>query len=120
TLLMYILKPIEAGLDVYITGGIHTGCLRIQAGIKTDIKTVADLKGKKVGVPTVMGSPPHLYASRMLAVNGLDPKKDVQWVVFPPETAELALEQGRIDAVASAEPIGTILAIKDKVRAVTD
>ena len=32
TLIMYLLKPIESGMDVKITGGIHTGCLRIQAG----------------------------------------------------------------------------------------
>jgi NitT/TauT family transport system substrate-binding protein len=120
TLIMYILKPIEAGLDVKMTGGIHTGCLRIQAVKNSDIKSVADLKGKKIGIPTTLGSPPHLYASRMVAVNGLDPKKDVEWVVYPPETSELALDQGRVDAIASAEPIGTILAIKDKVRAVTD
>src|SRR6516165_5044757 len=37
TLLMYIMKPIESGVDVKITGGIHTGCLRIQAGLKSDI-----------------------------------------------------------------------------------
>jgi NitT/TauT family transport system substrate-binding protein len=119
TLLMYILTPLESGLDVKITGGIHTGCLRIQAGIKTDIKTVADLKGRKIGI-SGMGSPPHLYASRVLAVAGMDPKKDVEWVTFPPDAMGLALDQGSIDAVASAEPIGTILAIKEKVRTVSD
>jgi hypothetical protein len=44
---MYLLKPIEQGLDVKITGGIHTGCLRLQAGVKTDVKRVADLRGKR-------------------------------------------------------------------------
>jgi NitT/TauT family transport system substrate-binding protein len=119
TLLMYILTPVESGLDVKITGGIHTGCLRIQAGIKTDIKTVADLKGKKIGI-SGMGSPPHLYASRVLAVAGMDPKNDVKWVTFPPDAMGLALDQGNIDAVASAEPIGTILTIKEKVRTISD
>ncbi len=119
TLVMYLLKPIEAGLDVKITGGVHTGCLRVQAGIKTDIKTMADLKGKKIGI-TVFGSPPHLFASRALAVNGMDPKKDVDWVTFPPDAMGLALDQGRIDAVASAEPIGTILTVKEKVRTIAD
>ena len=28
TLIMYLLKPIEQGLDVKITGGVHSGCLR--------------------------------------------------------------------------------------------
>jgi sulfonate transport system substrate-binding protein len=118
-LLMYMMKPIENGLDVKITGGIHTGCLRVQAGKKTDIKTLADLKGKKVGV-TVLGSPPHLFASRAMAAQGLQPEKDVEWVTLPADTFGLALDQGKIDAVASAEPIGTLLLSQDKVRNVCD
>src|SRR5258708_34837733 len=118
-LLMYMMKPIENGLDVKITGGIHTGCLRVQAGAKTDIKTVEDLKGKKVGV-TVLGSPPHLFASRVLAAHDMHPENDVEWVTLPADTFALALDQGRIDAVASAEPIGTLLISKDRVRTVCD
>src|SRR5439155_26235626 len=38
TLIMYLLKPIEADLDVKITGGIHTGCLRVQVGATSDIQ----------------------------------------------------------------------------------
>src|SRR5689334_1797537 len=30
TLIMYLFKPIEQGADIKITGGIHTGCLRVQ------------------------------------------------------------------------------------------
>src|SRR5688572_21596905 len=41
-LIMYFLKPIEQGLDVRFTGGIHRGCLRVQASIKSDIRTVKD------------------------------------------------------------------------------
>src|SRR5688572_31701069 len=41
-LVMYFLKPIEQGLDVRFTGGIHRGCLRVQASIKSDIRTVKD------------------------------------------------------------------------------
>src|SRR5215472_11907107 len=48
--IMYLMKPIEMGLDLKLTGGIHTGCLRIQAGAKSDVKTVQDLKGKKLGI----------------------------------------------------------------------
>jgi NitT/TauT family transport system substrate-binding protein len=118
-LTMYMMKPIEAGLDVKIVGGIHTGCLRVQAGVKTNIKTVEDLKGKKIGI-THMGSPPFLFASRVLANHGMDPKSDVEWVTFPGDAMALALDQGRIDAVASAEPIGTILLTSNKVRTVCD
>src|ERR1051325_3665411 len=44
-LVMYFLKPIEQGLDVKFTGGIHKGCLRVQAPKDGKIHTVLDLKG---------------------------------------------------------------------------
>jgi NitT/TauT family transport system substrate-binding protein len=118
-LLMYMMKPIENGLDVKITGGIHTGCLRVQAGKKTGIHALEDIKGKKIGV-SVLGSPPHLFASRAMSAKGMHPEKDVEWVTLPADTFGLALDQGKIDAVASAEPVGTLLLSKDKVRTVCD
>ena len=33
---------IEQGLDVKITGGIHTGCLRLQVGAHSDIMSAKD------------------------------------------------------------------------------
>jgi NitT/TauT family transport system substrate-binding protein len=118
-LIMYLLKPIEQGLDVKLTGGIHSGCLRVQAGAKTAISKVKELKGKRIGI-SHMGAPPFLFASRVLANHGLDPKKDVDWITFPSDAMELALDQGQVDAVANAEPIGTILLSRDKTRKVVD
>src|SRR5215207_5502221 len=39
-LVMYFLKPVEQGLDVKFTGGIHRGCLRVQAGTKSNIRSI--------------------------------------------------------------------------------
>ncbi len=119
TLIMYLLKPIEQGLDVKITGGVHSGCLRVQACAKNSIKTVEDLRGKRIGIPT-MGSPPFLFTSRVLAAHGMDPKKDVEWVVIPTEVAGLAIDSEKIDAVANSEPIGSILLAQGKVRTIAD
>ena len=63
-LVMYFLKPIEQGLDVKFTAGIHSGCLRVQAPVKGNIHTVADLRGKRIGVPG-MGTPPFIFANRV-------------------------------------------------------
>ena len=120
TLIMFLLKPIEQGLDVKITGGIHTGCLRIQTAANSPIKTAKDLKGKRIGVPNNLGSPPALFTNRVLANNGMAPKTDVEWVTLPPETLGLALEKGQVDAVADSEPIGSILAAQGKVRTIVD
>lgn len=123
TLLMYLLKPIEQGLDIKITGGIHTGCLRVQVGTKSEIKHAKELKGKRIGIPVHLGSPPHLFASRVLAANGIDPGaggKDIQWLTFPQDTLGAALEQGRVDAIATSDPIGTILQGMGTVRTIAD
>src|SRR6267143_1858011 len=60
-LVMYFLKPIEQGLDVKFTGGIHRGCLRVQAPVNGSIRSVKDLRGKRIGVPG-MGTPPFIFA----------------------------------------------------------
>ena len=115
SLIMYMMKPIELGKDLKLTSGIHTGCLRVQAGAKSDVQTIKNLKNRRVGV-THMGSPPFLFASRVLADNGMDPKKDVEWVTMAEDTIAKALDEGRVEAVASAEPMGTMLMAANKVR----
>ncbi len=118
-LVMYFLKPIEQGLDVKFTGGIHRGCLRVQASAKGNIHKIEDLRGKKIGVPG-MGTPPFIFANRVLGANGIDPMKEIQWRVFPAGELGLALEKGEVDAVADSEPIGTLLLAQGIVRNVAD
>jgi NitT/TauT family transport system substrate-binding protein len=118
-LVMYFLKPIEQGLDVKFTGGIHRGCLRVQAGIKSDIHTIKDLRGKRIGVPG-MGTPPFIFANRVLGANGIDAGKEITWRFFPAGELGLALDKGEVDAVADSEPIGSLLLADGKVRNVAD
>src|SRR5215217_6130379 len=118
-LVMYFLKPIEQGLDVRFTAGIHKGCLRVQAATNGNIKSVADLRGKRIGVPG-MGTPPFIFANRVLGANGIDASKDVSWRVFPAGELGLALDKGEVDAVADSEPIGSLLLAQGKVRNIAD
>lgn len=118
-LIMFLLKPIEGGVNIRLTAGVHKGCLRVQAGINSNINKVTDLKGKKIGVPG-MGTPPFILASRAMVAAGMDPNKDVEWKVYPPAEMELALDKGLVDAVGDSEPIGTMLVAKNKVRNIVD
>ena len=123
TLIMFLLKPIENGVDLKITGGIHAGCLRVQTGINSDIKTVKDLKGKKIGVPEPIGSPPYMFCCRTLAAADIDPRreaKEVEFVPYPPADLSLMLSQGKIDALATSDPIGTMLLGKKLVKTIAD
>src|SRR5919198_5363058 len=107
-LVMYFLKPIEQGLDVRFLAGVHTGCLRVQTGVNSPIHTIQDLKGKSIGVPG-MGTPPFVFANRVFGTHGVDAGKEITWKVFPAGELGLALRKGEVDAVADAEPIGSLL-----------
>src|SRR5262245_24417319 len=118
-LIMYFLKPLEQGLDVKFTGGIHRGCLRVQAHTKGNIFKIEDLRGKKIGVPG-MGTPPFIFANRVLGAHGIDPGKEITWIVYPAGELGLALDKGDVDAVANSEPIGSLLLSDGKVRNIAD
>jgi NitT/TauT family transport system substrate-binding protein len=118
-LIMYFLKPIELGMDVKFTGGIHRGCLRVQSYTKGNIHTIEDLRGKRIGVPG-MGTPPFVFANRVLGAHGIDPGKEIDWRVFPAGDLGLALQRGLVDAVADSEPIGSLLVEQGIVRNVAD
>jgi NitT/TauT family transport system substrate-binding protein len=54
------LKPLEQGFDVRITTATHGGCMRLLSKAGTGITTLADLKGKSVGVAD-LGAPDKNY-----------------------------------------------------------
>src|SRR5262249_48531888 len=58
-----------------------------------------------------------------LAAHGIDPRpdaKEVTWVAIKPDVLGLAVSKGRVDAVATTDPIGTILLGKKLVRTIAD
>ena len=76
--------------------------------LKDQVKTVKDLKGKKIGF-TTPGSGTWALANVYLKKAGLDPDKDVELVSLGGDNAVFytAMQTGRVDAIASFEPIGT-------------
>ena len=67
-----------------------------------------------------MGTPPFMFATRVMAANGVDPSRDVRWRVYPAGELGLALDRGLVDAVADSEPIGSLLLADGKVRTIAD
>jgi sulfonate transport system substrate-binding protein len=72
------------------------------AGAKSDIKTVADLKGKSVAV--TRGTDPHIFLVRALAEAGLT-DKDVRFVLLQHADGRLALSRGDVQAWAGLDPM---------------
>jgi sulfonate transport system substrate-binding protein len=69
---------------------------------KSDIKTVADLKGKAVAV--TRGTDPHIFLVRALAEAGLT-DKDVRFVLLQHADGRLALSRGDVQAWAGLDPM---------------
>jgi NitT/TauT family transport system substrate-binding protein len=92
---------IDAGEPVTLLAGVMVGCFELFA--KEGIRSIAELKGKSVGVQA-LGSTPHVLLSVLAAHLGLDPVKDLHWVTDPSVKPIELFVQGRIDAFLGFPP----------------
>src|ERR1700739_4940550 len=81
------------------------GGFSVYWAVKDDspIKTIADLKGKTVGINVIGGGTYGPFAM-LLQKNGVDPKKDINLAEVGFAVSEEALRQGRVDAVNMNQP----------------
>nr|WP_314565022.1 ABC transporter substrate-binding protein [uncultured Pseudomonas sp.] len=77
------------------------------------IKTVADLKGKKI--VTGRGSIGHYLAIKALASAGLT-TKDVQFIFLLPSESRLVLDNGSVDAWSTWDPYTTVVTSQSQAR----
>ncbi len=94
------------GGQVYVVAGFAKGGARLVAAADENIKSVGDLKGKKVGV--ARGGAQELLLLAELSKAGLTwadkPGKDVLVVYLPFADLNQALLQKQIDAMCQSEP----------------
>ena len=84
-----------------------------------NFKTVADLKGKKIGI-TAPGSSTNIMANFVLAKAGLKPS-DVSYIgVGASSGAVAAMRSGQIDAMSNLDPVITLLQRSGDLKIVTD
>jgi NitT/TauT family transport system substrate-binding protein len=96
---------------------------QIAFGVSTknmpNYKTVADLKGKKIGV-SAPGSSTNMMANLVLSRAGLKPS-DVSFIgVGTAAGALTALRSGQIDAMSNTDPVMTMLEQKGEVKIISD
>ena len=111
-LLASIVQPLANGLPAKITTGLHTGCDIVLVKADSGITRAEDLRGKRIGVPS-MTSSPVIYAKRVLADNGVDIRmasSQVEFIVYSTSDLPLVLSNGGVDAIAMNEPTATIAA----------
>jgi NitT/TauT family transport system substrate-binding protein len=94
-----LVLSVDRGLPITMVAGVMVGCVEVFA--QEGIRSVGDLKGKKLGV-RASGSGPHGLLAAMLAHVGLDPVKDVEWVADPKFIQ--AFLDGKVDAIELVPP----------------
>jgi NitT/TauT family transport system substrate-binding protein len=94
-------SAIDAGSSITLLSGVHVGCYELFS--REGVRSIADLKGKSVGVGAV-GSTGALLVTMMAAHVGLDPVKDIDWVTDPKVKPIELFVQGKVDAFLGFPP----------------
>jgi len=111
---------VGGGLKAYIVAQ-HVyekpGGFSVYWAVKDDspIKTIADLKGKTIGI-SVIGGGTQGPLNILLKQNGIDPAKDIKLVEVGFAVSEDALRQGRVDAVNMNQPFAARAEAKGGIR----
>ena len=92
---------IDSGQAITVLAGTMAGCVELFA--KKGIQTVADLKGKRVGLRS-LGATPHVLVSIIAAQVGLDPHRDINWVVAPKSNPIELFLSGKVDVFVGNPP----------------
>jgi NitT/TauT family transport system substrate-binding protein len=92
----------DAGRSVVMLAGIHPGCIELFGSER--IRQLRDLKGRKASI-VALNSAPHAFIASMMAHVGMDPRRDIQWVVQANrDEAVRSLGDGSVDALLSTPP----------------
>lgn len=107
-------------LKIYLPGGETKGHVvsHIVVGKDSDISSIEDLKGKKVG--TYAGTAHRMWIELLLKKLNLDPQKDVTVVQVDSSLLVPSLFAGQFDALYATEPYTTIALVRGEARSLIE
>jgi NitT/TauT family transport system substrate-binding protein len=98
-----VIRAAIRGLPVRLVAGLMTSSPHVLLA-RPEIKSIKELSGKKIGLAG-FGDATHVLARIILARNGVDPDKEVQFVPLGPDSGRFAgLQQKLADAVVTSPP----------------
>lgn len=109
-----------AKLTAFVLQAQNSGLvLGVRKALADEIKTAADLKGRKIGV-SAPGSATHMFAEQLMAKAGLKPTDAAAIGVGTTQTAINSFERGDIDALSMFDPIMSDLERRGEVSILAD
>jgi NitT/TauT family transport system substrate-binding protein len=98
----WVVSNVDAGQPITALAGVHVGCFELFA--HEPIRTISDLKGKRVGIPQTLGSSGHLLLASIAAYVGLDPDTDINWMTSLSGDFMEVFAAGEVDAFLGFAP----------------
>ncbi|HXX11719.1 MAG TPA: ABC transporter substrate-binding protein [Burkholderiales bacterium] len=97
-----VVAGLDSSVDVVALAGVHAGCYELF--VQPKISAIRELKGKRA-VVTGVHSTEHVFLSSILAYVGIDPRKDVDWVIAATSAESMQLFiDGKADAFLGFAP----------------
>jgi NitT/TauT family transport system substrate-binding protein len=96
-----ITQLIEAGVPTIMLAGVHPACFELRT--RESIRTVVELKGKKLWAYGLWDSGRTMLPVIAASV-GLDPAKDLDWVIDPAHDPKDLFAAGEIDGFLTLPP----------------
>ena len=104
------ITQLDAGATIVLIGGVHAGCFELFG--TPGVRTIRDLNGRTVAVPE-LGSPHHVFTASMAAYVGLNPNRDINFVIQPAEESAQLLRDKKVDALMGFPPVPQELRAKN-------
>jgi len=92
---------VDQGDPVVFLAGAHVGCFEVLGGER--LHRITELKGKTVSV-TALGGVEFVFFASIAAYVGLDPRKDINWIVNPADEGFKLFVDGKVDAYMGFPP----------------
>ena len=97
-----LIPAVDLGKPVVALAGFHAGCLELFA--RDGIREIRDLKGKTIPIGG-MNTPEHMFIGALLGYVGMDPERDINWVVTGKTAESMRLfVEGQADAFLAGPP----------------
>lgn len=111
----------EDGLHLKIVAKVNYGQAALITSRNSDIKTLADLKNKRIAsVRKGSGMDILLRGFVLKEYAGLDPQRDVNIVTMPAKIMQASVQRGLVDAAFTWEPYVSQAVIADNARVLLD
>lgn len=103
-----LLPQIDNGLEIKFLSGLHTGCTKFHVKADSPYQTLADLKGKTIGLCGVQDSSTVVFQRKFhdYGYKAYGQGADFKMAVYGLTDLPLALENGAVDAVGLHDPVG--------------